>query len=60
MAAKEIRRAIREAGIATPALNEPESREKWLAAVKKYGDDATNKEQYKVVYATAGHGVRCW
>jgi hypothetical protein len=57
---EEIWQAIREAGIATPALNELESREKWLATVKKYGDDATNKEQYKVVYATAGHEVRRW
>jgi len=27
---------------------------------KKYGDDSTNKEQYKVVYASAGHEVRSW
>jgi len=57
---EEIWQAINEAGITTPALNELESREKWLTAVKKYGDAATNKEQYKVVYATAGHEVRHW
>ena len=57
---EEIWQAVRKAGIATPTLNELESREKWLAAVKKYGDDSTNKEQYKVVYATAGHEVRSW
>ncbi|MHB8809541.1 MAG: hypothetical protein ACYC9M_05955 [Desulfobulbaceae bacterium] len=57
---EDIWLAVNEAGIATPALNELESREKWLAAVKKYGDASTNKEQYKVVYATAGHEVRTW
>lgn len=46
--------------VVTPTLNELESRGKWLAAVKKYGDDSTNKEQYKVVYVTAGHEVRSW
>lgn len=57
---EEIWQAVKADGIATPALNELESREKWLAAAKKYGDTATNKEQYKVVYATAGHEVRNW
>lgn len=57
---EEIWQALKDEGISTPALNELESREKWLAAVKKYGDAATNKEQYKVVDATAGHEVRCW
>lgn len=57
---EEIWQAMTVAGIVTPPLNELESREKWLTAVKKYGGDAANKEQYKVVYATAGHEVRCW
>lgn len=57
---EEIWQALKEEGRASPALNELESREKWLAAEKKYGATATNKEQYKIVYATAGHEVRSW
>lgn len=57
---EEVWQMILAAQIATPPLSELDSREKWLAAVKKYGDTTTNKEQYKVVYATAGHEVRRW
>jgi len=51
---------IQQSGIITPMLSELETREKWMAAVKKYGDTSINVEQYKVVYATAGHEVRRW
>jgi hypothetical protein len=57
---EEMWQALKEEGRASPALNELESREKWLAAEKKYGATATNKEQYEVVYVTAGHEVRSW
>jgi hypothetical protein len=51
---------IRTADLATPSLKELDTREKWSAAIKKYGDATTNKEQYKIVYATVGHEVRDW
>ena len=57
---EEAWQAIKEARIATPALKEMENAEKWQAAVKKYGNSTTNKEQYKVLYATAAHEVRRW
>lgn len=57
---EKIWQEIQRAGIPVPPLAELDTREKWLKATKKYGDTSLNKEQYRVVYATAGHEVRRW
>ena len=53
---------IKRKGVLVPQISNLITKEDWLAAIKKYGDEeaSTNPNKSGVVYASAGHEVRMW